>query len=300
LAIFALAASVTAISARAADSVVVASKIDTEGAVLGNLIARRLQQQGIAVVNKLQLGPTQIVRRAILAGEIDIYPEYTGNGAIFFRLESDPVWRDAAKGYDAVRKLDRERNDLIWLAPAPVNNTWAIAVRKDLAESARLATLGDFGRYVAAGGNVRLAASAEFVNNPGGLPSFQSIYGFALSRRQLLTLAGGNTAATERAAAENISGVNAAMAYGTDGALSMLGLIALADDKGAQIVYAPAPVVRGATLQRHPEIATALDPVFASLTLQNLQAMNAAIAVDGIDATSVADRYLREAGFVPK
>jgi osmoprotectant transport system substrate-binding protein len=173
-------------------------------------------------------------------------------------------------------------------------------VRKELAHSARLSTLDDFGRYVAAGGNVRLAASAEFVNNPGGLPSFESIYGFALSRRQLLTLAGGNTAATERAAGETISGVNAAMAYGTDGALATLGLVALADDKGAQIVYAPAPVVRGATLQRYPEIATALDPVFGSLTLQNLQAMNAEIAVDGIDAVSVADRYLREAGFAAK
>ena len=63
-----------------------------------------------------------------------------------------------------------------------------------------------------------------------------------------------------------------AMAYGTDGELAALGLTALCDDKGAQIVYAPAPVVRDAVLQQYPQIAAALDPVFASLTLETLQA----------------------------
>ena len=75
---------------------------------------------------------------------------------------------------------------------------------------------------------------------------------FAWRTGQLLTLAGGNTSATLRAAAEGISGVNAAMAYGTDGAIAALGLVALADDKGAQIVYAPAPVVRAAVLRAIP------------------------------------------------
>ncbi len=87
-----------------------------------------------------------------------------------------------------------------------------------------------------------------------------------MSDEQLLTLSGGNTAATLRAAAEEMSGVNAAMAYGTDGALAALGLVALADDRGAQIVYAPAPVMREAVLQQHPEIRSVLDPVFATLT----------------------------------
>jgi osmoprotectant transport system substrate-binding protein len=275
--------------AAARADIVVGSKIDTEGALLGNMILVLLQQHGIAVTGKLQLGPTEIVRRALLAGEIDLYPEYTGNGAFFFHQEDDPAWRDAAKGYERVRTLDRARNDLIWLTPAPANNTWAIAVRRDL----KLATLEDFARFVDGGGRVRLAASAEFVNSPGGLPSFEKLYGFVLRRGQLLTLAGGNTAATIRAAAEHISGVNAAMAYGTDGALSVLGLIALKDDKGAQIVYRPAPVVRGAVMKAHPEIAAILDPAFATLTLDRLQTLNAKIAVEGLDARAVAANYLR-------
>ncbi|HEY7990996.1 MAG TPA: ABC transporter substrate-binding protein [Stellaceae bacterium] len=277
----------TAWPARAA--IVVGSKIDTEGALLGNMILLLLNRHGIEATGKLQLGPTQIVRRALISGEIDIYPEYTGNGAFFFGPENDPVWRDADKGYARVKELDRAKNHLVWLEPAPANNTWAIAVRRDL----KLGTLQEFARYVDGGGTVRLAASAEFANSPGGLPSFEKTYGFSLTRRQLVTLAGGNTAATIRAAAEHISGVNAGMAYGTDGALSVLGLVALADDKGAQVVYRPAPVVREAVVTAHPEIASILDPVFATLTLQKLQSLNAKIAVEGLDARAVAADYLR-------
>jgi osmoprotectant transport system substrate-binding protein len=268
--------------------IVVGSKIDTEGALLGNMILLLLNQHGIAASGKIQLGPTQIVRRALIAGEIDLYPEYTGNGAFFFHDETDPAWRDAARGYARVKELDRAKNDLVWLEPAPANNTWAIAVRRDL----KLATLEEFSRYVA-GGRGRLAASAEFVNSPGGLPSFEKTYGFTLTRGQLLTLAGGNTAATIRAAAEHISGVDAAMAYGTDGALSVLGLVALKDDKGAQIVYRPAPVVRGAVMKAHPDLAAILDPVFATLTLPRLQSLNAKVSVEGLEARAVAADYLK-------
>lgn len=280
-----------------ADTVVVGSKIDTEGALLGNMILLILAKAGVSVESKIGLGPTNIVRSAILAGQIDIYPEYTGNGARFFKMEADPVWKDAARGYETVKRLDRERNGLVWLAPAPANNTWAIAVRKELAERIG-ASLDGFARYVADGGKVRLAASAEFVESPGGLPAFESAYRFTLKQSQMLVLAGGDTAATIRAAAEGISGVNAGMAYGTDGALSALGLVVLSDDKGAEIVYQPAPVVRAAILAAHPEIPGLLDPVFRSLSLGRLQRLNAEIAVDGNDAKQVAAEYLGSGRFL--
>ena len=272
--------------------VVVGSKIDTEGALLGNIIAVALGRAGITVTSRIQLGPTEIVRKAVLAGQIDIYPEYTGNGRIFFRAEDPAVWRDAVRGYARVKALDFAANRLVWLAASPADNSWAIAVRGDLARAQHLATLDDFARYVTAGGQVKLAASAEFVESAGALPAFQSAYGFKLRRSQLLVLAGGNTAATLRAAAEGTSGVNAAMAYGTDGALAALGLVALADSKSAQVVYRPAPVVRAAVLDRTPAIRTLLDPVFGRLTLAVLRDLNARIAVEGMDAKSVAREFL--------
>jgi osmoprotectant transport system substrate-binding protein len=198
-----------------------------------------------------------------------------------------------------VEALCRQKNHLVWLTPAPANNTWVIAVRRDLAERQHLASMDDFANYLKEGGRIKLAASAEFVESPSALPAFEATYGFQLSDQQLLTLSGGNTAATLRAAAEEMSGVNAAMAYGTDGALAALGLVALSDDKGAQIVYAPAPVIREPVLQEHPEIRTMLDPVFATLTLDTLQKLNAEIAVDGQDAGAVAVSYLKSKNFLP-
>jgi osmoprotectant transport system substrate-binding protein len=287
------------IAAAAQRPIVVASKIDTEGALLGNMILALLGARHLPVESRLQLGPTNIVRRAILAGQIDLYPEYTGNGAFFFHRESDPAWKDKARGYALVKKLDGDKNSLVWLTPAPANNTWVIAVRRDLARQAGLRSLDDLARYLRDGGRLKLAASAEFVESPAALPAFEETYGFRLSDRQLLTLSGGNTAATLRAAAEGMSGVNAAMAYGTDGALAALGLVALEDDKSAQIVYAPAPVVRAAAVARYPQIPEALDPAFASLTRGVLQRLNAKIAVEGEDAKAVAAAYLRSRHLLP-
>jgi osmoprotectant transport system substrate-binding protein len=283
----------------AAGAVVVASKIDTEGALLGNMIVDVIAARGIAVDRRIQLGPTNIVRAALLAGQIDVYPEYTGNGAIFFHRENEPAWKNAAQGYAEVKRLDDAKNHLAWLSPAPANNTWVIAIRGDLAGFPGKKCLDDLAAYLAKGARFKLAASAEFVESPSALPAFEQTYGFHLKADQLLTLSGGNTAATLRAAAEGISGVNAAMAYGTDGELAALHLTALCDDKGAQVVYAPAPVVRQAVLDEHPDIDAALDPVFASLSLETLQALNARIAVAGEDAGAVAADYLKQKHFLP-
>ena len=276
----------------------VASKIDTEGALLGNVVLQVLEANGIKTENKLQLGNTKIVRGALTAGEIDIYPEYTGNGAFFFSDEKNPAWKDAKAGYEKVKALDAEKNKLVWLEPAPANNTWAIAIRKDVASKNNLKSLDDLGKWLGTGGKFKLAASAEFIERPDALPAFQSTYGFKLNQDQLLTLAGGDTTVTIKAAAEQTSGVNAAMAYGTDGPVSALGLVILNDSKGAQPIYAPAPVVRADVLAKNPKIKDALAPVFKSLDGPTLQSLNAKIALEGQDAKAVAAAYLKSKGFV--
>ncbi|WP_181705486.1 glycine betaine ABC transporter substrate-binding protein OsmF [Chthonobacter rhizosphaerae] len=282
----------------AAADVVVGSKIDTEGTLLGNMILLVLQANGIETEDRVSLGPTPVVRKAITGGEIDIYPEYTGNAAYFFNRAEDPVWKDAAKGYETAKTLDYEANKVVWLTPAPANNTWAIAVRKEVAEENDLKTLTDFGAWVAKGGTVVLAGSAEFVNSPAALPSFQSTYGFTLKENQLIVLSGGDTAATIKAAADQTNGANAAMVYGTDGAIGPSGLVVLEDDKSVQPVYAPAPIVREETLKENPGIEAALKPVFESLDLVTLQDLNARIQVGGEPAKAVAEDYLKSKGFL--
>ncbi|EIK4141565.1 ABC transporter substrate-binding protein [Salmonella enterica] len=283
---------------QAASPVTVGSKIDTEGALLGNMILQVLESHGVKTVNKIQLGTTPVVRGAITAGELDIYPEYTGNGAFFFKDENDPAWKNAKQGFEKVKKLDAEQNKLVWLTPAPANNTWTIAVRQDIAEKNKLSSLADLSRYLKEGGTFKLAASAEFIERADALPAFEKTYDFTLNQNQLLSLAGGDTAVTIKAAAQQTSGVNAAMAYGTDGPVAALGLQTLSDPKGVQPIYAPAPVVRESVLQAYPQIADWLQPVFASLDEKTLQQLNARIAVEGLDAKKVAADYLRQKGWV--
>jgi osmoprotectant transport system substrate-binding protein len=299
--ILALVAVMLAVSSgvsQAADTVRVGSKIDTEGSLLGNIIVQVLGANGIKTTNKSQLGTTKVVRSAITAGEIDIYPEYTGNGAFFFSDEKDPAWKNAKAGYEKVKALDYEKNQLVWLSPAPASNTWTIAVRQDLAQANNLKTLDDLGKWINAGGKFKLAASAEFIERPDALPAFQQAYGFKLNQDQLLSLAGGDTVVTIKAAAEQTSGVNAAMAYGTDGSVAALGLQTLEDPKGVQSIYAPTPIIREAILKEHPTIPALLNPVFATLDGPTLQKLNSRIAVVGQDAKKVAASYLQEKGFV--
>jgi len=279
--------------------ITIASKFDTEGALLGNMMLLLLSDAGFEVVDKIELGPTDVVRKALETGEVDMYPEYTGNGNWFFSPNDyGEDWYSRETALAAVRELDEKAFNMKWLESAPANNTWAIAVRSDLAMAEGLETLSDFADWVNRGGEVKLAGSEEFVSRPDSLPAFQKAYGFELSGNQLMVLSSGNTALTEQAAARGTDGVNASMAYGTDGFLSALGLVVLEDNLGVQVVYEPAPRVRAAVLEAHPEIADILNPVFTSLDLLTLQTLNAQIAVEGIPARDVAEEWLKMKGFI--
>jgi len=278
--------------------VVVSSKIDTEGALLGNIILQVLDANGVAVTDRTSLGATPIVRAAITAGEIDIYPEYTSNVGFTYNVSDDPAWMNAETAYELARQLDYDNAGIVWLHPAPANNTWSVAITNALADESGIVTFSDFGAYVAGGGEVKLAASAEFVNSESALPAFQQAYGFTLRPDQMIVLSGGDTAATIAAAAQGTDGANAAMVYGTDGAIAAAGLVVLEDDMGVQPVYEPAPIIREAVLLDHPEIETLLAPVFAALDLVTLQTLNGRIQVDGEAAPDVARDWLTQNDFV--
>ncbi len=282
----------------AAAPVVVSSKLDLEGALLGQMMLQALAHANVPTLDQLQIGPTSILRQALISGAVDLCVEYTGNAAFFFHQESDPVWRDAKAGHLRAATLDFEQNRLVWLEPAPASNSWIIAVPGALAKENGLKSLADFAAFVRGGDRVKLAASAEFVESEAGLPAFEAAYGFKLAATQLLVLSGGETTATMKAAADGISGVNAAMAYGTDGAFDALDLYALEDPLHAEPVYAPAPVIRADALTAWPQIRPALAPIFASLDLETLRRLNERVAVEGEPAAAVARDYMTSRGLL--
>jgi osmoprotectant transport system substrate-binding protein len=283
-------------------TIVVGSKIDTEGKLLGAIIIAKLKDAGFTMEDKTQTGATDVVRKALTNGEIDIYPEYTGSGFWFYNDsltdQQKADFKDGEKGYALVKQLDAEKANVTWLEPARANNTWALAVTKDFAAANNLKTMSDLGAYVNSGKEIKVAASDEFFNNADAWPAFKDTYGFDIPKNSRIILSGGDTAQTEKAVADGTNGVNVGMAYGTDGALSELGLVVLEDDKGAQLVYWPTPIARSEIASKYPEIATDLKPVFDALTLEKLQELNGRIQANGESAQAVAEDFLKSGGFI--
>ena len=280
---------------RASSPVVISSKISSESAMIGEMIRLVLGAAGIPTVDRLDLGTTPVVRRALLDGEIDLYVEYTGNGGLFFNMPSDPAWKDFSKGYELGKRLDYAKNRIVWLTPAPASNAWALAVRRDVADAYHLRTMSDFARWVRGGGHVVLACSAEFAN-AGTLRSLEDTYGFKLTSDQLIVLAGGETTAMITAAAARTDGTNTAMVYATDGGITAANLVVLDDDRHDQPIYAPVPLIREAVLRAYPNIAVLVKPVMEGLDRETLQRLNERVQVDGESIQSVARAYLDERG----
>jgi osmoprotectant transport system substrate-binding protein len=278
----------------------VGSKMDGEGALLGQMIIALLENKGLPVTDMTRTGGTDVVRKALLSGQIDVYPEYTANALLVFNKDTavDPaVLQSAQKTYEKAKELDAA-NGVVWLTPAPANNTWAVAIPRTLAEKNNLVSMADWAAYINNGGSVKIVGSQEFFTSAAAMPAFEKMYGFKLRAEQTMALATGDTPVTEKAAAQGTDGANAAMAYGTDGAIAALDLLVLSDPKGAQPVYQPAPTLLKTTAQTYPEIAQILDPVFEKLDLATLQALNGQIAVEGKNAKTVARDWLTSEGLL--
>jgi osmoprotectant transport system substrate-binding protein len=278
----------------------VGSKIDGEGALLGQMILQTLAANGFTVEDKTRTGATKVVRQALLDGQIDVYPEYTANGVLVFHgdVKVDPsVLQSATLTYETAKSEDASVG-VVWLSPAPANNTWAVAIPKTLSDSANIKSLEDFAKYANGGGTVKIVGSQEFFTSDVAFPAFEKAYGFKLKPEQKVALATGDTAVTEKAAATGESGANAAMAYGTDGTIAALDLVVLTDPKGVQPIYQPAPTFRKAIAEKYPEVASILGPLFAKLDLATLQQLNKEVAVDGKNPKTVAADWLKSEGFV--
>lgn len=276
----------------------VGSFLDSEGAVLGSMMIQMLEANGIRTEDKTKLGTPDVLRKALLEGQIDLSIDYTGSGQYYHEgQEGDPVWSDAAQGYARIAELDKTVG-LTWLTPAHANNTELIATTKKLADAEGLKTMDDFAAYVNAGKSVKIIGAQEWIDSELGLAGFEKAYGFKLKDNQFIGLSHGVTAEMLSALANGTDGVNFSLAYGTDGQLNDLGLVILEDTKGVPPVYEPTPVIRTEILDAYPEIADILKPVFESFDLATLQDLNRRVALGGEDAKAVAEEYLTQNGFL--
>ena len=280
--------------------VTIATMLDSEGSVLGQIILQVLNANGIETIDRINFGTPDILRAALENNEVDLVVDYTGSGQYYHPEDATDtsIWNDPVKGYEFTAELDFEKNNIVWLTPSPANNTESIAVRREFSETNNITDMAQLAAYINAGNEFKLIAASSFVENPMGLLGYEEAYGFKLTNDQIIALSSGNTAEMLKALAEKTNGVNASLVYGTDGALDKLDLVVLDDPKHIPPVYLPAPVIRKEVLDMYPEIETLLKPIFESLTLEVLQNLNAQVAYDGKDAAEVARNYLEENNFI--
>ncbi len=276
----------------------VATPVDPEGAVLGALVVQALEAKGFTVADRTGFGTADILRAALVAGEVDLVVDYTGAGEFYHEGVDPAVWTDPEKGFETIRSLDRERFALVWLNPAPGSGGDSIVLRREFAEANGLATMADFAAYVSSGRPVKVLASGVFARSRFGLSGFQKAYGFTLRKDQVVIEEAGTTSAMLGALARGRGGVTASVAGATEPSLEKLGLVVLEDPKHVTPVLRPAPVVRAAILKRYPEIDGLLSPVFSSLGDADLRYLDAQV-FGGRDPRETARQYLAARG-LPK
>jgi osmoprotectant transport system substrate-binding protein len=264
-----------------ASGIKVGSKNFTEQLLLGEMYAQLLEKHGLAVVRRLNLGGTQIAMAALLRGEIDLYPEYTGT-ALINELHA-PAHGDAATIYHTVKAYYATHYQLDWLDPAPMNDTQALATTQGVASRYHLRTLSDLARIAP---QLRLGAIPEFTKREDGLPGLQRAYGGFHFKDVKLFDIGLKYKALES------GDVDVVVAFGTDGQIEADRLVVFVDDKHFWPTYQVAPVVRHATLLAHPPIATQLNALSPHLTDAVMRSLNFAVDGQKREPADVAREFL--------
>jgi len=283
-----LAAVALALPLAAQDTVVVASKNFTENRLLGEIITQLLEHDtDLEVDHRASLGGTKVCWDALLAGQVDIYVDYTGTGWSIILKEPGKI-ADPLKAFLHVQREYQRRFDVEWLQPFGLNNTYALALSTAKAEELGVTRISDLAGH---GDEIATAFSIEFMNREDGWPGLRAHYdGLDLSPRGME-----HGLAYEALAQGQIDLVDA---YSTDGKLGRFDVVVLADDRAFFPPYNAAPLVRGDTLREHPEIEEALAKLAFTIDDKRAMELNRRVEVDGESFEGVARSFLVAEGLV--
>jgi osmoprotectant transport system substrate-binding protein len=269
------------------NAIAIGSKDFTEELILGEMYAQLLEKHGLAVVRKLNLGGTQVAMEALERGDIDLYPEYTGTALITI-LKRKPTG-DGTTIYATVKGEYARRFGLVWLDPAPMNDTQALAMTQAGSATYGVRTLS---QLAVDASKLRLGAIPEFTTREDALPGLQRAYGgFHFKEIRLFDIG------LKYKALES-GNVDVVVAFGTDGQIAADHLVLLEDDKHFWPAYHAAPVVRRATLDRHPEIATYLNRLAPLLTDDVMRGLNERVDGEKAEPADVAQSFLSAHGLI--
>lgn len=268
----------------------IGSKDFSEQYILANITGELLNAHGADVDVNTQLVGSANVRQALENGDFIGYWEYTGTSWITYNKETKPI-TDPQEQFDAVKTADAA-NGIAWLDPAPLNNTYAFAIRRDKAEELGVTTLSDVAALDPS--EQTFCIESEFSTRDDGWPGLKGAYGFGVSDDDLVML---DTGVIYTATQEG-SDCNFGEVFATDGRIKAMDLLVMEDDKKFFPVYQGALTMDAAVLKDYPEIADVIAEVSSLLTTEEMQKLNAKADVDGEDPEDIAIDWLTEQGLI--
>ncbi|WAA12261.1 osmoprotectant update ABC transporter permease/substrate-binding subunit OpuFB [Fervidibacillus halotolerans] len=268
--------------------IVIAGKLGSEPEILINMYKELIEEEtDLKVELKPGFGKTSFVFNALTSGNIDIYPEFTGTAISEF-LKETAVSTNREEVYKQARDGLLEKFDLVMLQPMQYNNTYALAVSKELADRYELETISDLQAILP---EVKAGFTLEFSDREDGYKGIQSLYGIEFSN--LVTME-----PKLRYVAVESGEINLVDAYSTDSELQQYELKVLEDDKHLFPPYQGAPLLRKETVEKYPEIVDALNKLAGKITDDEMRKMNYEVNVEGKRASDVARAYLKKEGLI--
>lgn len=270
----------------AQSKITIGSKFFTEQVILAELLAQHIEAKtGIPVVRKTNLGGTLLVHKALLAGELDLYVEYTGT-ALTAVLNETPGG-DSNTVLQRVQKQYSDRFHLEVTEPLGFENTFAMVIRGNDAKNLRLRTISDIASLAP---KWRAGVGYEFLERPDGFPGLSARYNlhFAESPKVM------DLGLIYRALIDHQ--VDIVAGNSTDGLIDALGLVALADDLHYFPPYDAVPIVRQSTLVQFPQLRAALTDLGGKLSASDIRRLNYAVDAEHQDAATVVRAFRTSKG----
>ncbi len=263
------------------ETIVVGSKNFTEQIILGEIAAQQLERKvHIRVERKLNLGGTLLTHLALVKGDIDVYPEYTGTAATVV-LKEKRVPADPAQAYVLVKEAYSSRFHLVWLPPLGFNDTFAMVVRREDGQRLAAPVLS-----AAVSRSWRLGIGYEFLTRPDGLAKFNQIYGLHWKGTPKSMDLGLLYKALEQ------KGVDMAAGNSTDAQISNPRMMMLADDKKAFPPYNACYVVRQDLLEQRPAVRMALTMLENRISEELMRKLNRLVQIEHQPVEKVASDFL--------
>jgi len=288
LAVVLVAVLVTGCTKNTEDTVVIASKPVTEQFILAQMLTLLIENHtDLSVKQTLGIGGgTSNIHPALLAGEIDLYPEYTGTGWLFV-LKQDPI-RDPGELYEQVRQAYHEQMQVHWSGLYGFNNTYGVAVAEAVAEEYQLKSISDLAQV---SGQLVFAANPDFLERDDGFVGLTETYGLQFKGIKEIDIG-------LRYEAVKSEGVDVITVFSTDGRLKEEPVVVLEDDASYFTSYHAATLIREETLEEHPELSAVLERLTSAISNEEMIALNYQVEIEKQDPEVVARAFLESKGLL--